>query len=311
VVDPPRADPSAAVLRTTLVLATGLIGGLALGVALLLGRALTSSRLYRRDEVGLALGAPVAVSVGRLADRRRWAWPVRLLRRLIRRRDVVMVRGDVERRRLARAIERHFPARGWRQRLVVGCIDNAAEVAQAVVEMAAAARERGGMVHLVDLTERGVLAAAVAEHAESHRGGSPDDGSDDDRRPLDVLRPADVPSLSEGPRELSAATESDIAQLSFPSAGHKVLVLADLHPAVGADHLPAWTERVIVAVTSGRSNAERVLACGRMLRGAGLDVVAAVLLRADPTDESCGQPEREPVTGHLEAGQRPVAGTTR
>ena len=68
-----------------------------------------------------------------------------------------------------------------------------------------------------------------------------------------------------------------------------MLILADLHPAIGADHLHAWAERAVVAITAGRSSAERVTACARMLRAAGLDVGAAVLLHADPVDESCAQ----------------------
>ena len=115
VVDPPRAEPPSTVRRVLLLLVTGLIGGAGLGVAVVLGRALTSTRLRRRDEIGLALGVPVTVSVGRLDGGPAWARPGRLLRRLVRRDP--RAHDEMERRRLARAIEHQFPARGWRQRL--------------------------------------------------------------------------------------------------------------------------------------------------------------------------------------------------
>lgn len=297
VVDPPSAEPPAGVVRTTLILATGLIGGAGLGVAVVLGMALTSTRLRRRDEVGLALGVPVTVSVGRLRSGRRWTAPIRLASRVFRhlvRLDQADApspeeRGpDTQRRRLARAVERQFPARGWRQRLVVGCIDNAPEVALALAELALELRRRGLQVHLVDLSERGVLAAALAEVAGAAGAAGQDSQKGEAEELPTVLRPSDVPSLSEGPRALTDADSIDVAQLTFPAPGHSVLVLADLHPAVGADHLSAWAERVVVAVTAGRSSAERVGGCGRMLRAAGLEIGAAVLLHADPTDESYG-----------------------
>ena len=66
------------------------------------------------------------------------------------------------------------------------------------------------------------------------------------------------------------------------------LVLADLDPSVGADHLKAWTDRVIVAVTAGRSSAERVRTAAELVRTAGLDLRVAVLLRTERTDDSSG-----------------------
>ena len=45
--------------------ASGLIGGLALGLGLLAVMAIASDRIRQRDEVADALGAPVELSVGR------------------------------------------------------------------------------------------------------------------------------------------------------------------------------------------------------------------------------------------------------
>ena len=66
------------------------------------------------------------------------------------------------------------------------------------------------------------------------------------------------------------------------------LVLADLDPSVGVDHLTAWTKRVVVVVTNGLSSAERVRTAADLIRAAGLELQFAVLLRADVTDESSG-----------------------
>ena len=43
---------------------TGLIAGLALGMGIVVVRALVSDRLRRRDDIAQALGAPVKLSVG-------------------------------------------------------------------------------------------------------------------------------------------------------------------------------------------------------------------------------------------------------
>jgi capsular polysaccharide biosynthesis protein len=63
VVDPARALRHSAKKAMVLDVGSGLIGGAALGVGFVLFRALTSDRLRRRQDVALALGAPVRFSV--------------------------------------------------------------------------------------------------------------------------------------------------------------------------------------------------------------------------------------------------------
>jgi hypothetical protein len=66
------------------------------------------------------------------------------------------------------------------------------------------------------------------------------------------------------------------------------LVLADLDPSVGADYLLKWTDRVIIAVTAGRSSAEMVRSASDLVRSAGLEMRVAVLLHTERTDDSSG-----------------------
>ena len=71
--------------------------------------------------------------------------------------------------------------------------------------------------------------------------------------------------------------------------GDVTLVLADLDPAVGADHVATWTDRVIVVVTAGRTSVEKVRTIGDMVRAAGLDLRFAVVLHTERTDDSSGR----------------------
>ncbi len=63
VLDAVRAVPSSHRKAVFLSVASGVIGGLAVGVGFVVLRALTSDKLRRREEVALALGAPVRFSV--------------------------------------------------------------------------------------------------------------------------------------------------------------------------------------------------------------------------------------------------------
>lgn len=57
--------------KPALYIAEGLVGGLAVGVAIVIVGALTSDRLWRRNDVAEAIGAPVRLSVGSMRVSRR------------------------------------------------------------------------------------------------------------------------------------------------------------------------------------------------------------------------------------------------
>ena len=66
------------------------------------------------------------------------------------------------------------------------------------------------------------------------------------------------------------------------------LVIADFNPAVGVAHLTAWSDRVLVAITAGRSSVELVRTTGELVRAAGLHLQHAVLLKARSDDITSG-----------------------
>ncbi|GAA2021027.1 hypothetical protein GCM10009740_06880 [Terrabacter terrae] len=80
VIDPVHADPVSAKRAAVLAGASGLLVGGALGVGLVVFRALVTERLRRRRDIGLALGASVRFSVRSPRSSRRPAGLRRLLR---------------------------------------------------------------------------------------------------------------------------------------------------------------------------------------------------------------------------------------
>jgi hypothetical protein len=271
VIDAAAAEEGGIKRRIALILASGLIAGTAIGCGIVVFLAITSDRLRRRYDVAAALEVPVPVSVGRIAPLpRRWLWLPRLRKLDARRAD--------GRQRLAHAIEMELPLRARWGRLAVACVDNADEVRFAVAAAAVDLAARGSSVLLIDLTEHGGLDAAVGQLMADETADRPT-----------VLRPSGVPSLAGGPADLHPVAHEDAAG-DDPSHGATDvrLVLADVDASVGADHLRAWTERLVIVVTAGLSSAERVRTTADLVRAAGLDLRFAALLRADSTDESSG-----------------------
>jgi hypothetical protein len=270
VIDAAAVEAGGKKRRFVLILASGLIGGAALGCGTVLFLAITSDRLRRRFDVRSALEATVPISVRKIA-------PLpRPLRRLPYLRALDERRTD-ERQRLAHAIAMELPGPGQWGRLAVACIDNADEVrfAMATAAMELAANGRG--VVLIDLTEHGGLDAAVEELMSGQAVERPT-----------VLRPRGIPALADHPGDLLAVGREDEEDPPSPDLTDVSLVLADLDPSVAADHLKAWTERVVVVVTSGLSSVERVRTASDQIRSAGLDLRFAALLHADARDVSSG-----------------------
>jgi capsular polysaccharide biosynthesis protein len=281
ILDPASAVPSSVKKRALLDVGSGLIGGMAVGIGLVLFLALTSDRLRRREEVAMALGAPVRLSVRTLLPRRQ-PW-----RRLSRRGRSAA--GDLE--VIVHALESGIWPYGARPaRLAIAAIDDVANTGLVAASLAVQLTGRGLAVFLVDLSDSGLLDRAVTDVLE-HANGRPIDAS---ATPV-VFRPEGVPSLAQGPVGVPLGEISDLAA-DHPrrpawDAADVVLTLADLDPAVGVEHLTSWADQVVILVTAGRSSAERLRTTAKLIRSAGLRLLFAVLVGADRTDESLGLPE--------------------
>ena len=280
VLDPPSAVPQSSMKRAVINTMAGLIGGLAIGIGLVLFQALTSGRIRRRDEVALALAAPVRFSAGRISGRRSW-WS-RLARRTSPEQGVEI---------LAQGLESALAApKGRQARLALVAVDDAADAALVTARLAAYLAGEGKSVFLVDLTESGRLEAAATKALARDQQGP---------RPVEpvVFRPEGPPAFALGPVGAAPNVPTELSKgdprRTAWSSADVVLTLAEVDPAVGVDHLTSWVDRVVLLVSAGRSSAERLRTAGELVRSAGLQFVFAMMVDADRTDESSGR--RDPL----------------
>jgi capsular polysaccharide biosynthesis protein len=254
----------------------GLLGGLALGLAIVVVGAVTSERLRRRDDIAYVIGAPVRLSVGPLP---------RSERRLVRPRTAARRTRDLERvvEHLRGAVPRNAAGP---DALAVVAIDNEGDAAQAVIALAAALAKQRRRVAVADLSA-GTHAARLAE---VHGPGVHKTNLDgvpvlvavpeaDDVTPAGPLR---------GPAPANGRTRVD-ERLAAACADADVIVsLVTLDPAFGGDYLAGWATEAVMMVTVGASTAVRIHAVGEMVRLAGTRKSSVVLINADQRDESLG-----------------------
>jgi capsular polysaccharide biosynthesis protein len=254
----------------------GLIAGLAVGLAIIIIRAVASDRLRRRDDIAYALDAPVQLSVGTLPSRHRLpTWPGRAAKR------------DIDMRRVVAHLRSAVPRSTYGPAgLAIVAVDNAPVVAQAVVALAASYAGQGNQVVAADLSNGADMARRLrvrrpGAHAVSHNGVSftmvvPD------RNDLALVGPLPAVTSAEG-----APQVGDGLVASYASAD-VLLTLVTLDPALGGDYLATWAANSVVVVTAGLSSAVRIHAVGEKIRAAGTRLVCAVLIGADQSDESLG-----------------------
>jgi capsular polysaccharide biosynthesis protein len=287
VLDAARPIPESRAKLMLTYLATGLIVGLALGGVIVVVRALVSDRLRRRDDIARALGAPVRLSVGRIRAGR---W--RLARRGL---DAGKWGRNVA--RVVSHLDRFAPTRNrGGAALAVVPTDDPQVAALAMVSLAASRAEQGARVAVADLwpgspAARLLNAAEPGVHRVSAAGAElvvlvPDQ---DDLAPSGPFaRPRRSPPTAEAEPLAAAAAQADL-----------LLTLVYLDPAVGGDHLPGWAPTAVAAVTAGRSSATRIHAVAEMIRLAGAELVSAVLIGADKTDESIGTAPSHSLAGRI------------
>lgn len=294
VVDSARAVRPSMKRALVLDVGSGALAGAALGAGLVLFRALTSERLRRRQDVALALGAPVRFSVKSPgpADRPSRRIGQRLLGRVAwRRRDLeALVYG------LGSAVlpgglrpEPTKPGVAAARRAAnvgVAAVGGNAGVAAAIITAVAShLRVYGLSVFLVDLSAAGALVRRMP------RADAPS-----------VFRPTGVPGIAIGPdgtRAVSALPVGHPLRESWEGAD-VVIALIEVDPGLDVENLRSWVEQVIPLVTAGASTAELLQTTAELLRAAGLAVPFAMMVGADASDQSLG------LVDYLEDSSTPV-----
>jgi capsular polysaccharide biosynthesis protein len=263
----------------------GLVGGLAIGLGIVIVRELISDRLRRRDDIAAALGAPVRLSVGAV---RRSRAP---LGRASARRDRALGRIAVYLRNAA------LGQAGQPATLAIVAVDNAREIAPAVVTLTERCAAEGFTVVVADLVKGAPVARLLGARGTGVQSARVAGGSvvvitpeGADQVPSGPLRPAGATGagpLAEPPTE---AVDSVAKQAKI------LLTVAELDPAVGGEHLGTWATQAVAVFTSGRTRAVRAYAVGEMLRLSGIRVISGVVVGADKTDESLGSAPDDAMT---------------
>jgi capsular polysaccharide biosynthesis protein len=258
---------------------SGLIGALAIGLAIVIVRELISDRLRRRDDIAAALGAPVRLSVGRVSKRR------------FRPRES---KGRERALRLIATYLRNSAARPSRRAstLAIVAVDNAREIAPAVVILAEQCAQADMRLVVVDL----VRGAPVARLLGAAGSGLQKAGTEE--KPVVVITPEEDDLIPSGPLTsavaagpLAGAPAKDLVLAA--KKANLVLTVAELDPAVGAEYLGTWAEAAVAVFTAGRTRAPRAYAVGEMLRLSGVRTISGVVVGADKTDESVGSSPRD------------------
>ena len=256
--------------------ALGLVVGLALGLTIVIVRALVSDRLRRRDDIAYALDAPVRLSVSTFGARRTLA-P----------RSGRAARRDLDMKRVIAQLHSAVPRSTQSPAgLAIVAVDNAPAVAQAVADLAASYASQGTRVVTADLSSGGYLARlsgvkgpgvqTVSRNGANFMMAVPDR---DDPAPVGPRPPVTSPT---GPaRAGDALIAPDVS-------ADLLLTLVTLDPALGGDHLATWAANAVVVVSAGQSSAERIHGVGEMIRLAGMRLDSVVLIGADKSDESLG-----------------------
>ena len=257
---------------------SGLIGGLAIGLGFVVVRELTSDRLRRRDDIAAALGAPVRLSVGAVRKSR---FPIGGTSAADRNRALGRIAAYLRNTALRQTGE---PAT-----LAVVAVDNAREIAPAVVALTERCAQEGFKIVVADLVKGAPVARRLGADGTGVQpvrvgGGSivvftPEDAYQVPSGPLRPAGGAGVGPLAEPPAE---------AVESVAKKARILVTVAELDPAIGAEHLSTWASQAVAVFTAGRTRATRAYAVGEMLRGSGIRAVSGVITSADKSDESLG-----------------------
>jgi hypothetical protein len=242
---------------------SGLIAGLAIGLAIVIFGALFSEVVSDRFTVAETLGAPITLSLARYRS-------PRLMRR----------------RRLARRLRAPDPAIRMIERRLRAQLESAPGSALAVVTMGApepAALGVGALAHSLSSEGRRIVVVDALPNRPlaSMLGLSPTS---------DTMEMFSLPMDGSNSLRVLVAPPDPIqmAEKPPPDDADALLVLAALDPAFGAEHLAPWVSDAVMLLSTKGVTLARMDIGREMLSQAGISLRSVILLGSDPQDESSG-----------------------
>jgi capsular polysaccharide biosynthesis protein len=256
----------------------GLFGGLIVALGIVVVGAVSSNRLRRRDDIARALDAPVKLSVGNSRSRRK----IPLIGRGREAAKAATLRPIVTYLRAA------APTVDKRTVLAVVPVDDAAVAALSVVSLALSYARDGRKVVLADLAAGAPAAKLLGSAKPGVRVVNAQQAS------LTLAVPGADEFAPRGPLDRGQAARQsgfteEVSGVFDPA--EVLLTLATLDPAFGGEHLATWADSAVTVVTAGQSTWIRLQSAADMVRSGGTSLVSAVLVGADKTDWSLGQPQ--------------------
>lgn len=243
-----------------LALMSGLIGGTALGLALVLAPAVLSTRLRRRDDVARALGLSVRFSAGSVRGRVPW------------------IAGREARRnaeRLAHGLATALPDDVDTARLTVATVGDVRDGAFVVGALADELARESTTVAVVDLSASGALAKPSRRLIRR-----PDPIQN--RQLIKVHRHDIRVSELASRTRIRVSSDKDLGRVEV------ILTLIELDLGAGIDALGELAEVCVVLVRTGSASAERLRSSATLLRQSDIRPAFAMLVGADDTDDSSG-----------------------
>jgi capsular polysaccharide biosynthesis protein len=263
VLDPAAVVPVSTKKVVLMDALSGLVAGLAIGLAAVILRALLSERRPDRSAIAATLGAPVELSLERYRN-------ARVMRRA----------------RLSRRLREPSPTLCMIEHRLRGRLESAPGSALAVVA-----------VGTPEPTALAVGALALALSSEGHRVVVVDVA---DNRPLasilgfstkpELMEAFLLPAADRPPVRVLVAPEDPqrMAEKPPPDDADALLVLASLDPAFGAEHLAPWVKDAVMILETRRTTLTRLEVSRAMLHEAGISLRSVILLDSDSQDDTSG-----------------------
>lgn len=261
-------DPAAVVKASTKKVMledalSGLVVGLAVGLATVIFGALLSERAHSRSTVAGTLGAPVELSLGRY--RRPRVMRQRRLYRQLRQPSPVL-------RMIERRLRGHLESAPG-STLAVVAVGTGEPAALAVGALSLELASEGRGVVVVDAADNRILAFVLGL----------------DTTP-ETMETCQIPVEAGPPVRVIVAPEdpAQMARKPPPDDADVVLVLTSLDPAFGTEQLASWVTDAVMILCPRGVNLTRLQVGRDILREEGVSLRSVILLDSDAEDDSSG-----------------------